>query len=418
MGCLNRILAWLPSLNPQIWILAFGRLLSQTGTGFTLFYAPLFFVNQVGLSATAVGIGLGSAQISGILGRILGGSFSDSPLWGRRRTLLLSALVSAMASFILASANNFTTVVLGNLCLGLGIGLYWPATEAVVADLSTGSHRNQAYALTRLADNIGLQLGIILGGVVISTTGAYRALFIIDACSFIVFFAVIFKTIQETYKPSLDENQNSQNTTQKWFLALGDRTLLVFVLINIMFTVYISQIHSTIPLYFNQFVDNGFSASTISYLFTGYIALSILCQLPVASFLNRFTRPQALMISCCFWGIGFLLIGLTGMVSENNLIFASIALGVLAIATVSYTPSASALVADLAPESLRGIYLAVNAQCWAIGYLIGPPLGGWVLDQTPQIVYNYWLGLAASIGITIAILQVLNRMMTNQKINH
>ncbi len=42
-----------------------GRLLSQTGTDFTLFYAPIFFVNQVGLSATSVGIPLGSSQVSG-----------------------------------------------------------------------------------------------------------------------------------------------------------------------------------------------------------------------------------------------------------------------------------------------------------------------------------------------------------------
>ena len=213
MGCLNRILTWLPSLNPQIWVLAFGRLLSQTGTGFTLFYAPIFFVNQVGLSATAVGIGLGSAQISGILGRILGGSFSDSPVWGRRRTLLLSALISAISSFILASASDFETVVLGNLFLGLGIGLYWPATEAVVADLSSGNNRNQAFALTRLADNIGLQLGIILGGVVISITGAYRALFVIDALSFLVFFCVIFLTIKETYKPSKDYSKEQNINT-------------------------------------------------------------------------------------------------------------------------------------------------------------------------------------------------------------
>jgi len=59
---------WLPQLDYQVWILAAGRLLSQIGTGFTLFYAPIFFVNQVGLSATAVGIGLGSASVSGIMG--------------------------------------------------------------------------------------------------------------------------------------------------------------------------------------------------------------------------------------------------------------------------------------------------------------------------------------------------------------
>src|SRR4028119_1911320 len=90
--------AWMPQLSHQVWILAIGRLLSQLGSGFTLFYASIFFVNQVGLSATAVGIGLGSSSISGVVGRFLGGSFADSIFWGRRRTLLLSAAVSAVAS--------------------------------------------------------------------------------------------------------------------------------------------------------------------------------------------------------------------------------------------------------------------------------------------------------------------------------
>ncbi|HIK45848.1 MAG TPA: MFS transporter, partial [Leptolyngbyaceae cyanobacterium M65_K2018_010] len=42
----ERFQAWLPQLNSQVWILAGGRLLSQVGIGFTLFYAPIFFVNQ------------------------------------------------------------------------------------------------------------------------------------------------------------------------------------------------------------------------------------------------------------------------------------------------------------------------------------------------------------------------------------
>jgi MFS family permease len=66
---------------------------------------------------------------------------------------------------------------------------------------------------------------------------------------------------------------------------------------------------------------------------------------------------------------------------------------------------------DLAPESLRGVYLAINSQCWAIGYLVGPPLGGWALDQGKMAADNFWLGLAASIGVAILILQIVDRML-------
>jgi len=44
-------------------------------------------------------------------------------------------------------------------------------------------------------------MGIVFGGVLIGTTEAYRTLFVIDAISFVVFFAVIYLAIAETYRP-------------------------------------------------------------------------------------------------------------------------------------------------------------------------------------------------------------------------
>jgi hypothetical protein len=54
----------MPQLPAQVWMLAIGRLLSQIGSGLTLFYAPIFFVNQLGLSATVVGLAIGSQSIN------------------------------------------------------------------------------------------------------------------------------------------------------------------------------------------------------------------------------------------------------------------------------------------------------------------------------------------------------------------
>jgi MFS family permease len=271
-----------PHLNFQIWILAVGRLLSQIGTGFTLFYAPIFFVNQVGLSATAVGMALGSGSVSGIVGRFFGGSFADSQWWGRRKTLLLSAAISAIADVFLALTDNFLTLVIGNLFMGLGVGLYWPATEAAVADLTTIEQRNEAFAITRLADSIGLSLGVVLGGALIAGSGNYRALFIIDGLSFLIFFVIVYLAISETYQ----FHEHQLNPRQGWGVALSDRRLIIYA-----------------------------------------------------------------------------------------------------------------------------IYLSINSQCWAIGYLIGPPIGGWVLDRSPSFAHSFWLASAVSIVIGISILQYLNRIL-------
>jgi MFS family permease len=401
-----------PQLNPQVWILALGRFLSEVGTGFTLFYAPIFFVNQVGISATAVGFALGSASISGVVGRILGGSFSDSRFWGRRRTLLLSAAISAIGALVLAATNNFSTLVIGTLIGGLGLGLYWPATEAVVADLTPTENRREAFAVTRLADNLGLGMGIVLGGVLIAATANYRTLFIIDAISFLVFFGVMYLAIQETYHPTSSQDKDSLRNS--WTTALSDRRLLVYVLVNIIFTTYISQLHSTLPVYFKNFI--GIGETTISALFAWHLALAILCQLPVARLLKRFSHAQALTVSAILWAIGFSLIWATGIASSNQLVWAILALGLFALATVSYTPSASSLITDLAPESQRGVYFSINSLCWAAGYFIGPPLGGWALDQPRLVTNGFWLGLALSVVITMTILQHLNRMLRHKQL--
>jgi MFS family permease len=401
---------WLPALDYRIWILIAGRLLSQLGSGFTMFYAPIFFVNQVGLSAVAVGLGIGSGSISGIAGRIVGGSFADSPRWGRRWTLLASAAVSALADLVLTIAYDFPTFLIGNLLMGLGIGLYWPATEAVVADLSTFEQRNEAYALTRLGDSLGLGLGVVFGGALIAATGAYRALFVIDGISFVVFFAIIYWAIAETLNP----NQEHHTLITGWATALRDRTLLIYAGVNILFTTYLSQINSALPLYFTNFIPGqgeakGFSSATISLLFSWHVVLAAVAQLPIARGLNRFSRATALMVSALLWGIGFIWIWFTGVAPGGQLVWAVIGLGVLAIATDAYTPAASSLVVALSPESLRGVYLSVNSLCWAFGYFIGPAIGGWAMDQSRHIADGFWLLSALSVGVTIPILYVLDR---------
>lgn len=231
----------------------------------------------------------------------------------------------------------------------------------------------------------------------------------IDGISFLVLFAVVYWAITEVY-----QTIGEHSALKGWEAALRDRRLLTYCVVNVLFTTYIVQISSTIPLYFTNFVPapsagKGFNPVTISTLFTWHLVASVVCQLPAARMLNRFSRPRALMLSAVLWGTGFVSVWLTGVAPAGHLFWAVLALGILALATVTYLPSASAIVVDLAPESLRGVYLAVNSQCWAIGYFIGPLLGGWAMDQPNGVTHSFWLGLAFSIAIALVILHQLQQ---------
>jgi len=407
----KQMLAWLPPLSPLVWVLVLGRVLLQLGTGLVMFYGAIYFVEQVGLSATAVGTALGLGQLAGIAARIASGSWSDSPQVGRRNVLLLSAIASALGDGVLALAAGFPLLVAGNLLMGVGVGLYWPAMEALVADFTPEEHRREAFAVTRLADVIGLGLGTAIGGLLVGKTGLYRLLFVGDALSFLVFAVAIGLLIPDR-RPAV---KGSIGQWAGWRQALGDRLLYLFVLANILFTTYLAQVEATLPLYLKRMV--GLAPEQIGALFSGHIVLAAIAQLPVSRLLRQMGHARALAVAAGLFGLGFAAVwaiqpgawALAGAIG---------ALAVLSVAMVAYTPSGSALVVDLAPESLRGTYLSINSLCWAVGYAVGPPLGGMALDASPAIARTFWLWPVLSVGVMLGLLYWLDRQLDRRFTPH
>lgn len=405
--------SWLPHLNSQVWILGIGRCISQLGIGFTLFYTTIFFVNQLEFSATSVGLALGGASVAGILGRLVASSLCDSSLGGRRRTLLLSATLSAIAATILAATNSFSMLVIGNLLMGFGQGLYWPAIDTVITDLISPSQCQDTFAVMRVMDYVGLGVGILLGGEIVGLTGAYRALFLCNAVGFVIFFMLVYTKVLETYRPQ----KSSSRIKGNWAAALSDRCLLVYAIGNTILIVYVSQFQAVLPLYWKNFaladstIEQGFSVTTISILFGWHVLVAIVCQLPITRALKRWSSPHVMIFSAMMWALGFVAIWVTGVAPSIRLGWAILATEIFAIAAVSLTPAAVSIVNSLASPAQRSTYFAINSLCGSVGYIIGPPLGTWILDQSPQMADKYWLFLAASAIVAIGILQYLHCLL-------
>ena len=411
----RKYLAWLPDLKREVWILAAGQLLLFIGQGFTLVYASIYFVNTLGFSPTQVGIALGSGGISGTLGRFWAGNALESKWLGRRRTLLLAAAIAASGSFFLAFANTFPLLIAGNLLLGLGISLYWPATMAATIDLTPAEHRAEAIALNRLADNLGLGLGALLAGQYIAMSGSYPVLFVCKGVTYLIFAGVIFRTIAETRPTRITTPHKG---LKSWGQALSDRHLVTYLIANLFFTTYTAQLSSTLPLYLANFIPGGntatgFSEQIISYFFVWHALLKIVLQLPVTRWLRPISHVTVLLASLGLWSLGLVLVWLIGIVPSYAPLVALTAFAFIAGAEMFYGPSSTTLVGNIAPVELRGIYFSLDSQCWAIGFLVGPALGGWALDHPDSLGTNLWLALVSSSAIAGMILLLLRGQLAS-----
>ncbi|MEO1622185.1 MAG: MFS transporter, partial [Cyanobacteria bacterium J06632_3] len=416
----NPLIAWLPKLKREIWILVAGQLLLFIGQGFTLVYASIFFVNQLGFSPTQVGLALSSSGFAGIFGRFLAGFAVDSRRLGRRGTLLIASLVSALGCVFLAFADTFALLVVGNVLLGLGISWYWPATMSVITDMSTEETRPEAFALSQLSNNLGLGLGALLAGQYIALNGSYQALFLAKGLVYFVFGIVIWGAIAETRQSETTLSQ----VTKNWGIALRDRRLTTFLLANSFFAIYGAQISATLPLYLANFVPSvgmeaglsemGFSEQVISYFFFWHALIKITGQLPITRWAKQINQVSILVFSLSLWGCSTILFWLVGTTSAYALTIALCGFFIAALAEVLYGPAASALTGALSPIDQRGIYFALESECWAIGFVIGPAIGGLALDHPLNGGANLWLWLVASMSIPGAVLIYLKQLMNPQ----
>lgn len=391
----------------QVWVQALARLLYQAGYGTIQFFIPLIFVNQLGFSATVVGAAIGTGSLAGVLGHLLGGYLADSPKYGRKKTLLISAWLSIIATVILLVVPNLSMLVVANLIMGLSAGCYWTAADAAVMDIAPKEQRQQSFAVLVLADSLGIGLGIMGGGILLAKLTQVQVLFGVAGLLLLLFFALIQFGVPDTQQDTLKHS----DTLQGFISALKNPSLQLFVLINILFTTYIALVNTTLPLYFTVTYGES-SLVNIANLFTWcYIGIGAVLQLPLVQILRSLSNVQVLMISMVVWGVGFFLVWATHLISSIPLLGIIAAFSILSITSTMYKPFAPAIIGELAPEGLRGIYLAISYQCWSIGYFLGPTLGGWAMDQSSTITNYLWIGTSVSTLFGLVILYQLEYVM-------
>jgi MFS family permease len=308
-----------------------------------------------------------------------------------------------------------------NLLVGLSLGLYWTAADTAIMDVTTPEDRHNGFAVSVVAESLGVGAGILGGGVLLNRMGNVPMLFAISSLIFLVLLGLILTAIVETRQ----NHVQSDETTSGWLIALKDRRLLIFIAVNSLFVTYLALVNETMPLYFTNFLSlhgsdttAGISASpvNIASLFTlCYVGLGAILQVPIASALGSWGWARPLMLSMGLWGLGFLLVWGMGGLASVPLPYEMGALGLLGIATVIYRPFASTFLAEIAPETLRGVYTAMSYQCWAIGYFIGPLLGGWALDQSPTVAHHAWIIVALSTICGLIMLWMLARQNVSKQ---
>jgi SP family galactose:H+ symporter-like MFS transporter len=138
---------------------ALGGLLFGYDTG-VISGAELFFKNDFTLSTFALEVIVSGVLAGAAVGALAGGRLAD--LFGRRRMLILTAVIFAAGAILCAIAISPAMLIAGRIIVGLGIGLSSGTVPVYISEVSPPEARGWQVSLFQLAITIGILLAYVV----------------------------------------------------------------------------------------------------------------------------------------------------------------------------------------------------------------------------------------------------------------
>ena len=379
---------YLESLDPRlprpVWILSLGGLANAVGNGLAFPFLVIYLHNVRGISLGTAGLVLATIGTVSLLAGPAVGVVIDRI--GGRATLAVALVLLAVGFGSFPLIHEPWHAFLAAAVAGLGNAGFWPSQSALLAGLTPPARRHAAFALQRVTRNLGIGLGGVVGGLIATTSNptSFTVLFLLDAATFLVFVAAL-AFVPEPVLP--EEDGDGPPAPGRYADVLRDRALVGLVVLNVLFVAAGYAQFELLPVFAKN--EAGVTETGIGLIFFVNTLVIVLAQFPLSKALEGRRRMAALAVMCVLWAAAWILVCLGGLwlaAAAAAVVFGLAAI-VFGLGECFQGPVQGALVADLAPPRLRGRYMAVSTISWDIGFIVGPAVGGFVLQAEPLALW-------------------------------
>ena len=370
----------------DFWMLVGSRFIDALGSALLFPFFTLYVTAKFGVTVTQVGILFGIFSISSVLGSTLGGALTDR--YGRKTMVIFGLITSAASSVLMGVVNVYSLFAGVAVFVGLLANTAGPASGAMVADLLPEEKRAQGYGILRVMHNLAVTIGPAIGGLLAAKS--YLLLFIVDAIASTITAFLVFVLLPET-RPEQTTSQEQESIGQTFAgygRTLKDRTFILFLFANMLMVLAYMQMNGTLPVYLRDVhavSERGFGA-----LISLNAGMVVLFQFAITRRIESRSPFRMLALGSLLYVVGFGLYGLVG-----SFIMFMVAMVIITIGEMLTAPTGQSIAAALAPEDMRGRYMAVYGFSWTIPNAVGLYLAGLIMDHAnPDYVWFAAAGIA------------------------
>ena len=372
-------------LPREVWLLASALLVNRAGT-MVLPFLSLYLTRDLDLTAANAGLIIGCFGLGSMVGSFVGGWLSDrmNPV----RVQQVSLIASGFGFLTFTQLESFAALAGGVLVLAAISDTFRPALMAAVAHRSSPEIRARAFALIRLAANLGMAIGPAAAGLL--AVYGYVWIFVGDAVTCWAAAAVLLATIRlDAPVAAGDRGQAKGRDGTPW----RDLPFLGFMLLLVVLGMAFFQVWSTAPLYLRSFY--GLTERSIGLLLALNALLIVLTEMLLIRAVENLDRMRIVGLGAFLvcGGLAILPFGPGWMTAVGFMV-------VLTVGEMLSMPITNAVVAERAGAGSVGRYMGVYTLAFSTAFVLGPIVGTAIYQAFgPQTL---WYGTGA-VGVVLAI---------------
>lgn len=388
----------------NLWFIVIGMAINVTGASFLWPLNTIYLHEHLGKSLSVAGLVLMANAFATVIGNLIGGFLFDKI--GGYRSIVAGTVITLSALIGLTINHDWPLYVVWLIIIGFGSGLIFPAMYAMAGTVWEEGGR-RAFNAVYVAQNLGVAVGSALGGFVASFSFDY--IFIANTVMYIVFFLLVVLT----YKNIESDAVANVNVIPQHQPIKSDRMLYALLVLcagYLLCWVGYVQWTATISAYTQEI---GVSLRQYSLLWTINGALIVLGQPFVNKFIYAFLKKVKLQMI-----VGMIIFMGSFAVAAFASDFSGFltAMIILTIGEMLVWPAVPTIASELAPNGKEGFYQGIVNSTATAGRMIGPLLGGLLVDHYGmQMMFIVLMALfVVAIGTTLFYDKILRQSNCEQ----
>jgi MFS family permease len=361
------LIAALRGLPREIWVLFVATLVNRAGT-MALPFLTLYCTQGLDWSPADAAAVLLAYGLTSVITALPAGRLVDRA--GERTVMIASLLISGVVLALYPGLDSLESVMAATIVWSAVNEAFRPASMAVIVKLVRPEQLKTAFAVNRLAINMGMSVGPAAGGFLAAVS--YPLLFWVDGATSLAAGAILLAA--PWHAPQDLPPHQEQVSTAGVSLREPLLRMMTFMALVLPVVVVFFQHIASMPLFIVQHLHHP--EYVYGMLITVNTVLIILIEVPLNHAMAHWSHRRVMMTGAFLFAAGF-----------GGMAFAS-DIGSLVVTTAVWTfgemvllPSMSAYVGELAPPSRRGTFMGLYEVLFGVGFSVAPWIGVTLLDD-------------------------------------